>query len=146
MVGKPYLTGNEAGLRRLAARFSSEGSWRCATVTSSRSTLSNRLFRLVSLVTARKRRGPPGERHVTRRSYSLLRASLGSVFAAALQALESVESTNWIGFLNRLLIYAECLRGLGFDRGETLAVAISPERMSAYSTGFCRKPDNPVFQ
>ena len=51
---------------------------RAAVSARSRSTLSNRLFRLVSLVTARKRRGPPGERHVTRRSYSLLRASLGS--------------------------------------------------------------------
>ena len=50
------------------------------------------------------------------------------------------------GFLSRLLIYAECLLGLGFDRGETLAVAISPERMWAYNTRFCRKPDNPVFQ
>ena len=50
------------------------------------------------------------------------------------------------GFLSRLLIYAECPRGLGFDRGETLAVAISPERMWAYSTRFCRKPDNPAFQ
>src|SRR5208337_5592069 len=68
-----------------------------ATSARSLSTLSNRLFRLVTLVTARKRRGPPGERHVMRRSYSLLRASLGSVFAAALQALESIESTNWIG-------------------------------------------------
>jgi hypothetical protein len=50
------------------------------------------------------------------------------------------------GFLSRQLIYAECPRGLEFDRGETLAVAISLERMWAYSTQFCRKPDNPAFQ
>src|SRR5258708_9885263 len=50
------------------------------------------------------------------------------------------------GFLSRPLIYADCPRGLGFDREETLAVAISPERMWAYSTRFCRKPDNPAFR
>jgi hypothetical protein len=39
-----------------------------------------------------------------------------------------------LDFLRRLPICVECPQATGFDRGERLAVAISPEQTWAYST------------
>ncbi len=70
-----------------------------------------------------------------RRSYSWLRASLGSVFAAALQVLESIETWNWIG------LGMACRDGDGLSHGKPSFIGDEAMSEAIWLDGLSRMAD-----